>query len=264
MLRRFSYLDTEALDDYLSAIEGGSLVSHETRSTKTNSGHGGLDIKVVSAGGEHVSELADTRSMSDTHAAQFDRLLAAAEDDPDGLGWVNVADADVDLPDAKVGRMVCWNCDVRVHPLSEALSKSGEFASLLGLVDGLAPVAKALGLSVDGLPTDGERQAMGAIMDGIDAPKVILGESDDSSWTLVCPIKEQFASGIVAGPACVVGKVIKVLKVGEWQHIVTIPGVNLLPREERRKLDKAAPAAGHEDEYVQGPVLVLDLLAIYR
>ncbi|WP_276320667.1 hypothetical protein [Phytoactinopolyspora endophytica] len=40
--------------------------------------------------------------------------------------------------------------------------------------------------------------------------------------------------------------------------------MNLVPREERRKMERQAPAPGKEDEYLEGPALMLDLLALYR
>ena len=40
--------------------------------------------------------------------------------------------------------------------------------------------------------------------------------------------------------------------------------MNLVPREERRKMERQAPAPGKESEYLSGPALMLDILAIYR
>lgn len=40
--------------------------------------------------------------------------------------------------------------------------------------------------------------------------------------------------------------------------------MNLLPREERRRLERQSPPTGKENEYLAGPALMLDILAIYR
>jgi hypothetical protein len=40
--------------------------------------------------------------------------------------------------------------------------------------------------------------------------------------------------------------------------------MNLLSREERRKKEHEAPPPGKEAEYLPGPALMLDILAIYR
>jgi len=40
--------------------------------------------------------------------------------------------------------------------------------------------------------------------------------------------------------------------------------MNLVPREERRRMERQAPEPGKESEYLSGPALMLDILAIYR
>ena len=40
--------------------------------------------------------------------------------------------------------------------------------------------------------------------------------------------------------------------------------MNLLSRERRREMERTKPAAGKEEEYLSGPALMLDVLAIYR
>ncbi len=40
--------------------------------------------------------------------------------------------------------------------------------------------------------------------------------------------------------------------------------MNLLSRERRREMERTKPATGKEEEYLSGPSLMLDVLAIYR
>jgi hypothetical protein len=62
----------------------------------------------------------------------------------------------------------------------------------------------------------------------------------------------------------VVGKVSRVLKEGQLRPFTTFPGMNLGSREQRRKLERQRPKEGEEDQYLIGPALMLDILAIYR
>jgi hypothetical protein len=75
---------------------------------------------------------------------------------------------------------------------------------------------------------------------------------------------DQSLHGDIEGRAKVVGKVSKIVPRGRWKPYLTFPGANLVSREERRKVERQAPAPGKEDEYLSGPALMLDILAIYR
>ncbi len=85
VLARFIYLDTVALGQYLAALEGGLLSESTRRSRRSGTGGGGVDAKVVQARGERTSE-EESRTVADTDAARFARLLEAADDDPEALG----------------------------------------------------------------------------------------------------------------------------------------------------------------------------------
>jgi hypothetical protein len=264
MLKRFLYLDTVALSGYLSAIEGGIAVDRMTRDLRKTSGQGGVDAKVITARGERGSEIEESRSYADSDSARFDRLLAAADADQEGLGWIEANDPDTEFPLAGVGAMVSWECEFSVHPLTEAFSKHGEFSTMLDMAGQLESVADALGLDMAGMPEKRDRETMKNLIRGIDSPRVFLGESDETDWKLICPAKEVYLEEMIEGPARIVGKVVKSLKAGEWKPVVTLPGMNLLSREERRKRDRTPPEAGHEGEYIQGPALIVEVLAIYR
>jgi hypothetical protein len=191
-------------------------------------------------------------------------LLAAAVADQEDLGWIEANDPDTEFPLVGVGAIVSWECEFSVHPLTEAFSKNGEFSNMLRMVDQLEPVADALGLDSAGIPKKGDRETLKNLIAGINSPRVFIGESDETDWKLVCPAKEAYLAEMVDGPARVVGKVVKTLKAGAWKQVLTLPGMNLLSREERRKRDRTPPETGHEDKYVHGPALILDVLAIYR
>jgi len=264
MFKRFLYLDTIALADYVSSIESGRIVSRTTRSTNKKADGGHLNLRVIAGSKEHGSELEETQSITDTNSSRFDRLLDVAESDPERIDWIEVLDPDRELPTLGIGTMISWECDFFEHPLSGLLSRHGDFTAISKLTNRLEPLSKAFGLDMDGIPNSDDRQAMNDLIDDLDLAKVLIGESEETDWKLICPVKEQFILATVDGPARVVGKVVKSLKASQWQPVVTLPGVTQLSREKRRKQDRTPPEKGHENEYVQGPGLVLDLLALYR
>jgi hypothetical protein len=65
----------------------------------------------------------------------------------------------------------------------------------------------------------------------------------------------------IEGQLTVVGQVAQVLGEDRWHSIVA---TNWLNREQRRNLEREGPKPGKEKNFLKGPALILDLLAIYR
>ncbi len=94
-----------ALDQYVTALEGGRTTESTTRLVRTGTGAGGFDAKLVSASGEKSREEEESRTLADTDEARFDRLLRAAASQPEVLGWTEVMQPDTDL--AGIGLEPC-------------------------------------------------------------------------------------------------------------------------------------------------------------
>ena len=265
MLRRFLYLDSVALNQYMGAVEGG-LVSESTfRAKSTGSGRAGVDAKVVNASGERGREDEESRTLSDTDEARFDRLVAAAQARPDELAWVEVVEPDTDFADIGIGAIVSWECDIYVPQIVQTMASSGEAAGAMKMMEDLLPSAQVLGLDVEGLPDAAQLKAVSSFMGGLDASLLVVGEDDTTDWTIAGHLgDEALRGGDLDGRAIVVGKVSRVLSLGKWKPFLTFPGMNLMSRDQRRKKEREAPAPGKEDEYLHGPALVLDILAIFR
>lgn len=265
MLIRFLYLDRPALGQYISSLEGGSVEASTTRSSHGGSFEGGGDLRVASAKGSRSHEEEVERALVDTASAKFERLLAAAAEDPERLGWIDVMDPDADFASAGVGAMVSWECDVFVPDAVKMISQAGGAAPLLDTMRALLPAARALGLETGTIPADEELQAMGTVLRGIESSKVlIVGEDDATDWRVAGHLSGQVELGDLEGRARVVGKVARTLREGQWKPYLAFPGMDLLSREKRRLAERTAPAAGKEDEYLHGPALILDILAVYR
>lgn len=259
------YLDSVALNQYVGAVEGG-LVSESTfRAKSTGSGKAGVDVKVVNASGERAHEDEQSRTLTDTDEARFDRLVVAAQGRPDELAWVDVVQPDTDFEDIGIGAIVSWECDIYVPQIVQAIASSGEGASAVKMMEDLLPSAEVLGVDVEGMPDIAQLKAVSGFVDGLDASLLVVGEDDATDWTIAGHLGEEaLRGGELDGRAIVVGKVSRVVSVGRWKPFLTFPGMNLMPRDQRRKKEREAPSPGKEDEYLHGPALVLDILAIYR
>jgi hypothetical protein len=263
-LRRFTYLDKTALSQYVTALEGGLTAESTQRSTRSGTGTAGIDAKLAQVAGERAREDEESRTLADTDEARFDRLLKAAMKDPEDLDWIDVTQPDVDYSNVGIGAMVAWECDIHVPDFIQILARSGEALKAIDMMRTLLPTAKRLGLDAQGLPGNDEMEAVSDFIGGLNANLVVVGEDEGTDWRIAAHLTDDFVHGDVEGRARIVGKVSRVLRAGQWKPYLTFPGMNLGSREDRRRMERQRPALGKENEYIAGPALMLDLLAIYR
>ena len=264
MLRRFSYLDTDALGDYLSAMEGGVRGSLTRRTTATGKGQGGVDAKVLKAGGERSSEHEESFTLDESDTARFDRLIRLAEADPENAGWIEVMDADSDLDGVGVGAILSLECDIYVPDVVKALSSGQEVTRALDMMEAMRPLAEAFGQDLSTLPTQDQAGALRAIAPHMDAGPVIVGEIEDSEIRIASQLAANFVRGELEGPVRTVGKVTRQWPRGKWKPLLALPGSSLLPRDKRRELERTPPDPSSPHTHLEGPALMLDTLAIYR
>jgi hypothetical protein len=264
MLRRFIYLDTDALNQYVTALEGGRLTESKRRLLTKGEGTAGLDAKIANVSGGKSREDEHDQTRADTDEARFDRLLRAAEDNPDELSWIEVMQPDVDFAEANIGEIISWECDMYVPEFVQTLARSGELLPAMGAIQEMLPAAETLGLDMTGLPSTAEMAAMSGVLSTLNISLLVVGDDEDTDWQIAGRIVDEYLHGDIDGRARVVGKVSKIVQKGQWRPFATFPGMNLMSREQRRKLERQAPKEGEEDEYLAGPALMLDLLAIYR
>lgn len=264
MLRRFLYLDSEALGAYVSGIEGGFLTGATARELRGGAVKGGLDAKLATAGAERSKEFEESRTLADTDESKFDRLLAAAKADADGLGWVEILEPDAALADLPIGMMISWECEVFVPDIVRTLSASGEAVDAMNMMRDLLPMASAFGLDTEGLPNTEELEAASRMVSSLKATMLVVGEDDTTEWKVSGQLHDRHLRADPEGRAILVGKVSQRLQEGRSKPFLTFPGMGLVSRDERRRLERTKPEPGKEGDYLLGPALVLDVLAIYR
>jgi hypothetical protein len=264
MLKNFIYLNEQALDSYLSALEDGLRGSVEAKKSKSDSlgGKAGLAVANVQGGKGRAEE--ETTSRTDTASAKFDRLQKLAMEDPESSGWVEVVDPESDLNGLGTGALVEVECEIYVPEIVKALSPSGGLAHAIGQLEAFAKLAPAFGTELSNMPAQGQMDALKGLTGALGADLMFVGEPSDTDRHITGKLLDAYLHGDVEGYARVVGKVSTQWSKGQWKPLLALPGANLLSREKRREMEREGPAEGQEQNWLEGPALMLDVLAIYR
>lgn len=254
MLRNFSYLNSELLDQLVAQVEDG-LRSTRTRSASSGTSKGGaVDAKVAKGEMAATSETNDTAEFTDAPAARFNRLLEMVTGHEDEFGWVEPL-SDSDLEGVKVGNIV----DVAADLYESDLSKMGNLAKTLPSLMNFGEALRGAGSSTLRLPGQGELDAIAAI-GGMTSGVGLLGDVVES-WKVAFVLPP--LNPAVEGEARVVGKVKRIVPPGAFEIIPGTPFIEAMPRDLRRKFISEGPKPGQENMWLEGPALVLSVFAIY-
>ncbi|MGO2123634.1 DUF6414 family protein [Glutamicibacter arilaitensis] len=265
MLKKFLYLDTDSVSSYISAVEGGLRTSTSTRTTDRGTTDGQIDAKLLKGGKAVSHESEETFALSDEPIARFERLIAAAQSNPAGFSWYEATD-DIDdvFGGLRNGDFLAVNVDLSVPPISRALSQNGGLAELVDGLEALRPFASVFGNSDDELPGSEMMAGIKTAAQSFGTDLSFVGEPDSDSWSICGRLKSSFLLEEIEDNATVIGKVSKIWGSGMWKPLVALPGSTFISRAERRKLERQGPNPGQEENFLQGPALMLDVLAIYR
>lgn len=264
MLKNFIYLNEPDLDSYLSALEDGLRGSVQAKTAKSSSVSGKIGVAGIGAGGDQERQQEETTSRTDTASARFERLQRLARSDVDASGWIDVVDPDTDLKGIGIGALIELECEVFIPETIKALSPSGGLAQAISQVQALAPLAAMLGKDMSALPPSGQLDAVKDFANNLGSDAVLVGEPNESDWRVAGKLLDPYLHGEVEGYARVVGKVSAVLGTGAWKPLLALPGMNLLSRDKRREMERKGPSEGQEQNWLEGPAIMLDVLAIYR
>ena len=266
MLINAKYLNSDQLASYVAALEDGVRESRASRVSVDKSRSGGIDAKFVKGdlGRNTVDD--ETITTTDHDYARLKRLLDAAASNPENAGWVEVLQPEIDLAESRIGNLVQWECDVYIPETIKALQQNGGIGEAIKMMQNLEPAAKSLGLDMSGLPSSDELEAISRFTDTMQIAPILIGDDDDTDWKVAGSIDPKWIRNIdeIEGRCIVIGKVRKLIPAGRWHLMASLPGMNLLSREERRKKERSGPTdAGEESQYIAGPVAILDFLAVY-
>lgn len=215
----------------------------------------------ASASGSHEHGENEVRRKADTPASKFERLVALAKADEDASGWIEVLDPDNDLNSAGIGALVEVECEIYVPDSIRMLSQG---AGELGQFEQLLSAAQAMGLETGSAPSMKDLGAMRSFMEGMGAELVLVGEPDGAEWRIAGRLGNRWLKGEVDGYARVVGKIARKIQPGSKKPLMALPGASLIPRDQRRKIEREGPKPGQEDQWLFGPAAMVDVLAVYR
>lgn len=264
MLKNFIYLNSPTLDSYLSSLEDGLRGSVQEKKSTTGSVTGKGGVSLANIQGEKAHEDEHTTSKSDTPSARFERLQALARGDLEVSGWIDIVDPETDFEGIGIGALIEIECEIYIPEMIKALSPSGGLARAIDQLQALAPIAAQLGSDVSGMPAAGQLEAVKSFAHNLGGDAVLVGEPNDSDWRIAGKLLDGYLTGEVEGYARVVGKVSSVLKRDSWKPLMALPGMNLMSRDKRREMERKGPDQGQEGNWLQGPAIMLDVLAIYR
>lgn len=266
MLISAQYLDKDALANYIAALEGGLRQSASSRSRGNRGLGGSVGVGPAKVEGRRDTESENTFTVEDHEASRLQRLIDAGHNDPQALGWVEVANPDDEFPMIGLGAFLEWECDVYIPEIVAAMSNHSGLGETLKSLQNLMPSAKALGLSLEGLPKAHEMQAMGTFLESLDVAPVVIGDDADTEWKIVGALEKRWIrkGASLDDRVRVIAKVKKRVSQGKWYPLLSLPGMNLISREERRRMERQGPQnAGEQGNFVEGPVLVVEYLSIY-
>ena len=247
---------------HLSSLEGG-LVSERTETATDSKQHSyGADIEIVKGDRGKSSESSKSLTKEDTPEARFTRLHEALMSDPEGTGFVEVLEPDVAFEDIGIGAIVQWEAEVERPEFSRLIAQDGEAREAVDMMQKLAPMMEMVGQPIDDVPEGDVMDGFGGILKGLNLNSICVGASDETDWTIAGPMKSDAKRDEIDGDAIVLGKVKKRIPEGDHYHMMKLPGLGLA-RDKRRKLSNK-PQAGQENEYLAGPLIIVDLIAIFR
>jgi len=268
MLINAHYLDENALTNYIAAIEGGLRDSGTSRTTGAQGLGGSVGhSNVAKVEAQKGNETENTLHMKDHQASRLQRLIKAAHTDPEGTAWIQTSQPDVDFPEAGIGAFIEWECDVYIPEAIATMSQNKEMSSMLQTIKAFSTTAETLGFDTKGMPDESKIDAMGSFVSQLDVAPVVIGEDSNTDWKIVGSLDKQWISPTASfdGPARIIGKIKKTIKQGHWYPLFSLPGMNILGREEKRRQERNGPKNNEDkDKFVSGPLLVVDFLAIYN
>lgn len=250
----FLYLDEARVTEYLSRIEGGQSDEELRRQVRELGGGGSVSATVGPIGAEAnvaraVNEESE-RTIRQTAASRFARFLdawrAAAQEIDESLSQV--------FGTLQSRMAVHVDCELDIPDVSRFLSSDTDFA-------GMFEFAQAIGQTPSGFDPNllaQFTQAQNLLGDKF----IIFGLLHQDEPKLVLRLEKRHlrvSATDLEGEVSVVAKVLKKLNENDSVPLLAFPGLDMLPRHQRRNMQTS-----NSDQVVNGPAVSLDVVAIYR
>lgn len=257
-MRDFIYLDERLVDQYLAQVEDGLYDDERERQGNTTSRgvEAALRVGPAQAGGKRSKDsVADIeRVRRQTPESRFNRLF-------EHLDLIQVDDSTSQVYGLLNARaMAEVECYVDVPSVARALAQAPELA-------GIAEIATMFGETVDD-DTAEAIQGITAIANRSEGSVIATGETREDEARFVFKLARhgiRVALDDLEGEAVVIGTVLKKWPEGESHPLVNVPGLNLLSRDERRRMAREKGSEPQDPAMMlPGPGVTLNVVAIFR
>jgi len=281
MIFNFVYLDKPTLAGYAAQVDGGLIAETMTRSASSRSAEAGFGFKWINAkiGGKSDGE--QHLKLSDAPEAQFQRLIAAGNVDPDALAWNDILEPASQFKAVQVGEMIKWECNVDIPYASRLIAKGGAGSQMLDMIgmviDAAAqnmPAIATAATSVDATVAELRMKAALAkqLVEGANVGLSVIGSDPDTDWKVFGEIRKEHltAADIDTERLIIVGKVKRILGLDDSYPLVSVAGLKTMveslgvPKSSGATDTPANATESSKSMQVYGPALELDILAICR
>ncbi len=269
-LRNFLYLNTNIVEEYISAIEGYTYdeESQAITSSSENSVNAGLGLKAVSAGGAHNGKQSEEikRSVKISDAAKFDKIYTYLQsgDEEEKLKYYEFLSEDI------------YNA-LRRDDFIEVLV-TARFSKTKELIDGVKKISDLV-TQVQGITDQkflGKKEseaingfsALGKMKSGKEISCVF--NFDDRKYPLVAYLDENYfrcEQDNFIGQSYMLCKIIRKIPKGQHVKIDEIfDDIKKLPlnHDQRRKILKNMDNPDIIKDIVKGPAMIVVPVAVYQ
>lgn len=257
-LREFLYLDTSLVDNYLAQVEDG--LYDETQQREMGSGGGQVELSMNMGvargriGGDGTSEKEATRTYRQTPESRFNRLYEM-------LQAHLIEDFSRDLwRDTTRGQIIDVACDLEIPSMARVMSQNDQLGAFADLMRTFGAASAEQEQALDGI------QKISGLTDS--DKFIATGELNTEAPVFAFKLSKTYLRSDLdglTGEVNVVGKVERKWPEGESHSLLTIPGLSLMSRKDRREVAKrknSEPAP--EGMELDGPGVSMSVISIYR
>jgi hypothetical protein len=263
-VREFLYLNDDLVNQFLAQAEGGLYDEEAERERAAGDRHGDISLKVgpAVAGGSRRSGVDSevSRTRRQTPESRFNRLALLLPELPEKEylyfepGGGNLYSL------ATPGRLLTTECYVDTPSVGRLLAQSEQLS-------GLADLMRMF--NADGVDAKTEEALSGfsALSNIVGSDVICTGEIDDDLPVLVFKLLKKFLRadlGALEGEAIILGNIHRKWPEGQRYPLITVPGLDLMSRADRRRLQATTKSDDSNDMTIDGPGLTLSVVAVYR
>lgn len=264
MLRRFSYLDSRALDQYLAQLEGSLLQDFGKRTSGKRGGKLGGTYAGVGAEFSGSKEVEITEKREIPAASDFQRVYNLLLESND-VQYLDAFDERI-WQQLKRGEFLEIQANIR---LPESVSLMSNLRGMQSLVKVMQQVGE------DPLKDPERAKEYSAFLEltsarTFDIVPIVFEAVSTPKYTFAAKLKTSFLEvGMeeIEGEATVIGKIIRLLPRGKQEEFFSITPqitslIRLMNRQQKRKASTTdLPSLWAEK--IQGPAVILAILAVF-